>query len=109
MFWRSLKPFVYEDILRRNLKIVDFRTTADETAERAESYVIPFSGRSIKENMPGFWKAVSELRSQYGRPVFTIVGFDTLEYIYGKDEILKILGEDLSRIRNFGDVRLKHY
>ena len=56
--------------------------------------------------MLGFWSAVSEFRRQSGRPVFSVVGFDTLEYIYGKDELLKILGEDLAKIRNFGDVRL---
>ncbi|MEM3590492.1 MAG: ATPase domain-containing protein [Candidatus Bathyarchaeia archaeon] len=106
MVWRSLEPFVYEEALRSNLKIVDFRTTAGETAEIAEPCVIPFSGRSIREDMLGFWNAVSELRSRYGKPVFTIVGFDTLEYVYGKDELLKILGEDLAKTRNFGDVRL---
>ena len=56
--------------------------------------------------MLGFWSAVLEFRRQSGRPVFSVVGFDTLEYIYGKDELLKILGEDLAKIRNFGDVRL---
>jgi len=56
--------------------------------------VILFEGRSIREDMICFWNVVSEFRRQSDRPVFSVVGFDTLEYVYGKDELLKILGED---------------
>ncbi|MEM3955629.1 MAG: ATPase domain-containing protein [Candidatus Bathyarchaeia archaeon] len=101
--WRSLEPFVYEDALKRNLKIVDFKAA---TVEAIEPYVILFEGRSLREDMLCFWNVVSEFRQQRGRPIFSVVGFDTLEYIYGKDELLKILGEDLAKTRNFGDVRL---
>ncbi|MEM1673349.1 MAG: ATPase domain-containing protein [Candidatus Bathyarchaeia archaeon] len=101
--WRSLEPFVHEDTLKRNLKIVDFKAA---TVEAVEPYVILFEGRSLREDMICFWSAASEFRRQSGRPVFSVVGFDTLEYIYCKDEILKILGKDLANIRNFGDVRL---
>ncbi|MEM1556845.1 MAG: ATPase domain-containing protein [Candidatus Bathyarchaeia archaeon] len=101
--WRSLEPFVHEDALKRNLKIVDFKAA---TVEAVEPYVILFEGRSLREDMLCFWNVVSEFRRQRGRQVFSVVGFDTLEYIYGKDELLKILGEDLAKIRNFGDVRL---
>lgn len=101
--WRSLEPFVYEDSLKQNLKIIDFKAA---TAEVAEPYVILFEGRSIREDMIYFWNTISEFRRRKGRPVFSVVGFDTLEYIYGKDEILKILGEDLAKTRNFGDIRL---
>ncbi|MBS7625312.1 AAA family ATPase [Candidatus Bathyarchaeota archaeon] len=101
--WRALEPFVHEDVLKRNLKIVDFKAAA---VEAVEPYVMLFEGKSLREDMMCFWNAVSEFRRQRGRPVFSVVGFDTLEYIYGKDEILKILGEDLAKTRNFGDVRL---
>jgi len=101
--WRSLEPYVYEDALKHNLKIVDFKATA---VELVEPYVVLFEGRSIREDMICFWNAISELRRQRDKPVFSIVGFDTLEYIYGKDELLKVIGEDLAKTRNFGDVRL---
>ncbi|MEM2859817.1 MAG: ATPase domain-containing protein [Candidatus Bathyarchaeia archaeon] len=100
---RSLEPFVYEDALKHNLKIVDFKATA---VERIEPYVILFEGRSLREDMLCFWNAASDFRMKRGRPVLTIVGFDTLEYVYGEDEVLKILGEDLAKTRNLGDVRL---
>ncbi|MEM2424298.1 MAG: hypothetical protein QXM00_07475 [Candidatus Bathyarchaeia archaeon] len=101
--WRSLEQFVREDALKRNLKIVDFKATVIESVE---PYVIMFEGRSLREDMLGLWNVISELRSQRSRPVFSVVGFDTLEYIYGRDEVLKILGDDLAKIRNFRDVRL---
>ncbi|MEM2168967.1 MAG: hypothetical protein QXX99_03550 [Candidatus Bathyarchaeia archaeon] len=56
--------------------------------------------------MLSFWNVISEFRRLRERPVFSIVGFDTLEYVYDKDELLKVLGADLARVRNFGDVRL---
>ncbi|MEM2211447.1 MAG: ATPase domain-containing protein [Nitrososphaerales archaeon] len=101
--WRALEPFVYEDALKHNLKIVDFKATI---VEKVEPYTILLEGRVLKEDMIKFWDAVSEFRMKSGKPIFTIVGFDTLEYVYGLNEILKILGEDLTKIRNFGDIRL---
>jgi len=100
---KSLEPFVYENFLDHNLKIVDFRAA---TVEKVEPYVILLDGRSIKEDMIHFWNAVSEFRKKSDRPIFTLVGFDTLEYVYGENEVLKILGEDLAKTRNLGDVRL---
>ncbi|MEM0090434.1 MAG: ATPase domain-containing protein [Nitrososphaerota archaeon] len=101
--WNSLEPFVYKDALNRNLKIVDFKATV---VEKVEPHAILFEGKSLREDMLCFWNAITDFRIKHNRPVFTIVGFDTLEYVYGKEEVLKILGADLSRVRNFGDIRL---
>ncbi|MEM3732269.1 MAG: ATPase domain-containing protein [Candidatus Bathyarchaeia archaeon] len=101
--WNSLKSFVYEEALKHNLKIVDFKAAPVETIE---PYTILFEGKSLKEDMISFWNAISEFRYRSNRPIFSVVGFDTLEYMYGKDKLLKILGEDLAKIRNFKDVRL---
>lgn len=83
--WRSLELFVYEDALKQNLKIINFKAAAVEVVKQ---YVILFEGRSIREDMLGFWNAISEFRRQRDRPIFSVVGFDALEYIYGKDEEL---------------------
>ncbi|MCS7116492.1 MAG: AAA family ATPase [Nitrososphaerales archaeon] len=101
--WRSLEPFVDEETLKCNLKIVDFKATL---TEKVEPYVILFEGRSLKEDMMRFWNVISDFRMKSGKPVLTVVGFDTLEYVYGLNEILKVLGEDLAKIKNLGDVRL---
>lgn len=101
--WDSLKPFVPENTLKRNLKIVDFKATINEVVE---PYVILFEGKSLRDDMIILWDNILELRRQTGRPILSIVGFDTLEYVYGKDETLRILGDDLAKTRNFRDVRL---
>lgn len=101
--FKSLKPFVPEDILEHNLKVVDIKATA---AEVEKPHIILFEGRSLREDMAYLWNIISEYRRQRDKPIFSIFGFDTLEYFYGKDELLRVLGDDLTKVRNFGDVRL---
>lgn len=103
--WKSLEPLVYEDALKDNLKVVDFKVVG-EAVEITEPYVILFEGRSLRKDMVNLWDTISELRNKSGKPVLTVVGFDTLEYVYGLNEILKVLGEDLAKTRKLGDVRL---
>lgn len=99
-----LAPYISEQLLRRNLRVAEYITEGNNQPE--DQYVIPLRGKSIEEDMEIFWNVTSELRRNTTKPVLTLVGFDTIEYIYGKREALKILGEDIMRIRNFGDVRL---
>ena len=82
-----------------NLVITDYK-------EKEKSGIIPLEGRSLKEDMGKVWSVISELREKTGKPVFSIVGFDTMEYNYGEREALKILGDDVALIRNNRDIRL---
>ncbi|MCS7096144.1 MAG: ATPase domain-containing protein [Nitrososphaerota archaeon] len=100
---KSLEPFVEKRILERNLKVADYRVTP---AEKAEPYVVLLDGRFIIDDMEEFWSAIHELTKNTSKPALSIVGFDTLEYMYGKDEVLKVLGADLARVRNLNYVRL---
>lgn len=99
-----IEPHVDESIINRKLRIVDFRV-AGETL-KVPPYVLPLKGAFIAEDMTRFWDAVTELRECSKKPVLTVVGYDTLEYIYGKRETLKILGEDIARTKNFEDLRV---
>ncbi|MEM2568161.1 MAG: ATPase domain-containing protein [Candidatus Bathyarchaeia archaeon] len=99
-----IEPHVDEPLINRNLRIVDFRV-AGETV-KVPPYVLPLKGTFITEDMTRFWDTVTELREDKKKPVLTIVGYDTLEYIYGARETLKILGEDVARTKNFEDVRI---
>ncbi|MBS7641092.1 MAG: ATPase domain-containing protein [Candidatus Bathyarchaeia archaeon] len=103
VIFKSLKSFVPEDVLEHNFKVVDVKPTA---AEVTKTNVILFEGRSLKEDIAYLWNIISEYRRQRDKPILSILSFDTLEYFYGKDELLKVLGEDLANIRNFGDIRL---
>ncbi|MEM2816662.1 MAG: ATPase domain-containing protein [Candidatus Bathyarchaeia archaeon] len=100
---KSLEPFVEERILERNLRVADYRAMK---TEKAEPYVVLLDGRFIIDDMKIIWNTLYELTKNTGRPALSIVGFDTLEYVYGKDEVLKILGADLAKVRNLNYVRL---
>jgi hypothetical protein len=95
---------VNENVINKNLRIVDFRVA--EEPVKVPPYVLPLRGEFIVEDMKRFWDITRELRENTKKPVLSVVGYDTLEYIYGENQTLKILGEDLSRTRNFGDIRI---
>lgn len=99
-----LKTHVDSQVLQQNSKIVDYRVAGEGLS--VPPNVLPLRGEYIVEDMKRFWDATTELREKTGKPVLSIVGYDTLEYIYGTKEVLKILGEDIARIRNFEDLRI---
>ncbi|MEM2319170.1 MAG: ATPase domain-containing protein [Candidatus Bathyarchaeia archaeon] len=99
-----VEQHVDESTINRNLRIVDFRV-AGETV-KVPPYILPLKGATITEDMARFWDAVTELRENGEKPVLTIVGYDTLEYIYEAGKVLKILGEDIARTKNFEDLRV---
>ncbi|MEM3386664.1 MAG: ATPase domain-containing protein [Nitrososphaerales archaeon] len=87
-----------------NLKIVDYRFETEETS--ASPYVLPLSGRSIIEDTTRFWTATLQLMKLTRRPALSIVGFDTVEYVYSEKEALRTLGESVARTKNFGVLRI---
>jgi len=99
--FKSLEPLVDKEILSCNLRVVDFKAFSDEDVE---PYAILFEGKSIRDDMPHFWNI--DFRGRSDKPIFSVVGFDTLEYVYGRDELLKVLGADLAVTRNLGGLRL---
>jgi len=101
--FKSLEPLVDKEILNCNLRVVDFKVFSNEAVEPC---AILFEGKSIMDDMPRFWNVISDFRDRSDKPIFSVVGFDTLEYVYGRDELLKILGADLAVTRNLGDIRL---
>ncbi|MBS7608496.1 AAA family ATPase [Candidatus Bathyarchaeota archaeon] len=101
---KIVEPHVDENVINRNLRIVDFKVAGEPV--KVHPYVLPLKGAYIAEDMNRFWDTVTELRENTKKPVLTIVGYDTLEYIYGEKEALRILGEDIARIKNFEDLRV---
>jgi circadian clock protein KaiC len=100
----SLTPYVDSQLLKRNLKVANYQVEAG--GQPAEPYILSLKGESVREDLKAFWDAVTELREKTGKPIFSIVGYDTVEYTYGEREALKTLGEDVARTRNLGDLRL---
>jgi len=95
---KTLIPFINSKY-HENLIIVDYRG-------REETGIISLDGESLEEDIEQVWNVAYDLRRKTGKPVFSIVGFDTIEYNYGEREALKILGEDVARTRNREDLRL---
>ncbi|RJS88144.1 hypothetical protein CW704_00595 [Candidatus Bathyarchaeota archaeon] len=94
---KAIIPFV-DQKYHENILITDFK--------KEDEKIIVLNGKSLEGDMEKIWDVISELRAKTGKPVFSIIGFDTIEYNYGEREALKILGEDIARIRNNGDLRL---
>ncbi|MBS7644836.1 hypothetical protein KEJ44_02185 [Candidatus Bathyarchaeota archaeon] len=96
----SLVPYIGVDVLNNRVRIVDFGP------EIREPYCLRLEGSKIKSDFWQIWKTLEELRNATRRSVLSIIGFDTVDYVYGLDEGLKVLGLDLSTIRNAGDIRV---
>ena len=94
----TLAPFINQEYLE-NFVIMDYKGME-------ETGVMILDGESVEEDMERIWRVTSDLRRKTGKSVFSIVGFDTVEYTYGEREALKILGEDVARIRSNGNLRL---
>jgi len=95
---KALIPFI-DSKYHENLVITDYKG-------REETGIITLKGESLEEDMEQIWDAISDLRRKTEKPIFSVVGFDTIEYNYGEREALKILGEDVARTRNQEDLRL---
>jgi len=94
---KAVIPFV-DQKYRGNIAIADFK--------EEDKDIVVLDGKSLEDDMEKIWDAISGLRTKTGKPVFSIIGFDTIEYNYGEREALKILGEDIAQIRNNEDLRL---
>jgi len=100
----SILPYVEEKELQSNFKVIDYIFTGEERSKDSE--IIPLRGASILEDLEIFWGLCSELREKTGKPVLSVVGYDSVEYTYGEKDALKTLGEDVARIKNTGDIRI---
>ena len=96
---KTLAPFV-DPRYHENLIIIDYNHKS-----RRERGIISLKGESIEKDMEQLWNAISSLKEKTGKPVFSMVGFDTIEYTYGEKEALRILGEDVAHTRNNEDLR----
>lgn len=95
---KALIPYV-DKRYQENLLIMDYKGGKERS-------IVVLDGVSLERDMEEIWGITSDLRIKTGKPVLSIIGFDTIEYRYGKREALKILGEDVAQIRSYGDVRL---
>lgn len=96
----GLTPYVRTDLLNRLVRVVDYGD------ENKEPYCVRLTGAKIQSDFLKLWKTVHQLHEASKKTVLAIVGFDTVEYMYGLKEGLRILGRDVALNRNIGDVRV---
>ncbi len=96
----GLTPYVRMNLLNRLARVVDYGD------ENKEPYCVGLTGAKIQSDFLKLWKTVHQLRKASKKTVLSIVGFDTIEYVYGLEEGLRILGRDVALNRNVGDVRV---
>ena len=95
-----LVPPLEDETFNRYVRVVDFGD------DDKDPHVLALKGKSVEEDLETFWSAVSKLRELTGKTVLSVVGVDSVEYMYGREEGLKILGRDITLIRNREDVRI---
>ncbi len=58
------------------------------------------SGASIEKDFEVLWDTVFALSHDTGGPLLTSIAYDTVEYLYGRENGLKVLGASVAYLRN---------
>ncbi|MEM2921352.1 MAG: ATPase domain-containing protein, partial [Candidatus Bathyarchaeia archaeon] len=97
-----LVHYIGDEVLKRQVRIADFPQRFDAQT----SYILELSGKSLEDDMQKFLSTILELKEAMNKPVLSVVGYDSLEYMYGGEEVLRILGRDIAFTRNNRDLRI---
>lgn len=83
-----------------------FRTIAeyDPTAQLYEYFVITYKHEKIKECFDKWTTEVSNLKKQTGENVLKIIGYDTMECLFGTNEISEIIYSQKQKVLSEGDI-----
>lgn len=85
----------------RYVRVIDYGKEKIEA-----SYWLQLKGRNIDEDFSKMWRVMDGFKKKTGKLVLSIVGWDMLEYMYGPEATVRILGRDLAQIRNKGHIRI---
>ena len=93
----ALNPYLQKHVLEDNVRVYEKYL---ESAEEGLYHRI--EGRDVSQDME--WRTVKYELSKSESPDLLLVGFDTLEAIYGSNGIVEDLSDVLTFIRSMGDV-----
>jgi len=96
-----IEPYLDGKVFGKSVRIGDY-------SKDIQDYSIPLKGECVREDFETFWKPIFDFKSETKEPLLTVLGYDTLEYRYGKDllAMVAIVGESSSRVRDQKDVRI---
>ena len=95
-----LLPFLGGKAFNKYVRVADYGT------EVKARWWLALEGRNARKDFDRAWKVMDRLRKETGKPILSIMGWDTVEYMYGSEATARILGFDTTRVRNKGDVRI---
>jgi len=102
---KLLSPYMGEDRFEKSVRVTRF-TTPTETDVTLKSYEVPLPSTSIVKASQVHWSAINFFRKKFGSPIYSFVGYDSLEYQFGPGEGLKVLGKSVANVKRLGDIRI---
>ncbi len=95
-----LTPHIGEETFNQNARIAQFGIPSERP------YALCLNDENIEESFSQLWSEVERLRAGKDRPVFSLIDLAMIEYIYGREAELKVLGKAMASVRRYGDTRL---
>lgn len=94
-------PLVGDEAFHERVRAAEYGPVK---AEELQPYQIQLRGKSIREDFEKISEIIEQLRGGTRQPVLRFTGFDTLEYVYGQGEPLRVLGDVITHTRTRRDV-----
>lgn len=95
-----LTPHIDEETFNENARVAQLGAPADRP------YALGVSEKSVEEAYDQLCKEVERLKARRDRPIFSLIDLVTIEYVYGREAELKVLGKAIANVRRYGDTRL---
>ncbi|HID26367.1 MAG TPA: hypothetical protein EYP22_00745 [Methanosarcinales archaeon] len=101
---KEVKDLVYLYGLIDELELFRTITEYDPTAQLDEDFVITYKHGDMKDCFDIWNTEISYLKKQTGENVLKIIGYDTMECLFGTDEIAEIIYSQKQKVLSEGDV-----
>jgi KaiC/GvpD/RAD55 family RecA-like ATPase len=96
-----IEPFVGKEIVDKMVRVAHYAPESDDPV----AFGLP--GGYALDDFKMWVDEIANLKMKYnGRPLLQTVGYDVAEYIYGTDDMMKIMIPDVTDIRGKGGIRI---
>ena len=95
-----LTPHINKETFDQNARVIQLGVPVDKP------YALSVSEKSVEEAYDHLWREVERLKAGRDRPIFSLIDLVTIEYVYGREAELKVLGRAIANVRRHGDTSL---
>ena len=99
---KIMEMYIDRQVFLDYVRIGSFRAQGVVT----EPYIVRLRGKSLEEDSRRITTLTADFKEKRGQPVFTSMGYDTIEYIYGWEQATRIIGQFAATVRREGDASL---